>query len=92
MGYKINHSIIRKNNTDSKKTLDNIIRIKASFTVEAAVIVPLILFTIAGVIDTGYGMFQEAKAAVEIEEELTKLDQVDIVRNMTFIQQNLKEK
>lgn len=57
---------------------------KASFTVEAAVIVPLILFTIAGGIDLGYKMFQEAKTAIVIEEELANLNPVEIVRNLTM--------
>lgn len=62
-------------------------QVKASFTVEAAVIVPVILFTIAGGIKTGYSLFQEAKAAVTVEEELKKLDPVDIVRKKTMIQE-----
>lgn len=65
-------------------------RLKASLTVEASILIPFILFTIAGGIQLGYKMFQEAKEATEIQEELVKLDPVEIVRRNTWIQ-GLKE-
>ena len=61
--------------------------IKANFTVEAAIIVPVILFTIAGGIELGYGMFQDAKIAVEIDQQLKDLDPADIVRRLTVMQE-----
>ncbi len=61
-------------------------QVKASFTVEAAVIVPVILFTIIGGINIGYDMFKQAKSTAEIHEELNKLDPVEIVRRNTLIQ------
>lgn len=63
--------------------------IKASFTVEAAFIVPIILFTIVGGINIGYTMFQEAEASTEIQEEIKDLNPVKIVRKNTLIQEVL---
>lgn len=63
--------------------------IKASFTVEAAFIVPIILFTIAAGINIGYTMFQEAKASTEIQEEIQELNPVKIVRKNTLMQEVL---
>lgn len=60
---------------------------KASFTVEAAIIVPMIIFTIAGGIQVGYDMFEDAKKCTKIEEGLVKLDAVNIVRNKTIVQE-----
>lgn len=60
-------------------------KIKASLTVEAAILVPLALFTIVGGINIGYDLFQEAKLNTEIQEELTELDPIKIVRNNTLI-------
>ncbi len=60
-------------------------KIKASLTVEASILVPLALFTIVGGINIGYDLFQEAKLSVEIQEELTELDPIKIVRNNTLI-------
>lgn len=61
--------------------------LKASFTVEAAIIIPFILFAVTGGINIGYEMFREAKLNAEIQEELIKLDPVEIVRKQTFVQQ-----
>ena len=61
-------------------------QLKAVLTVEAAVIVPVILFTITGGINIGYQMFSEAKTSAEIHEELDNLDPVEIVRKYTLIQ------
>lgn len=60
-------------------------KIKASLTVEAAIWIPLALFMIVGGINIGYALFQESRLSVEIQEELTELDPIKIVRNNTLI-------
>lgn len=74
----------RKYYNGKKKSRVN--TVKAVFTVEAAVIVPVILFTILGGFNLGYDMLGQAKADAEIHEELNKLDPVKIVRRNTLIQ------
>lgn len=72
-----------------KRNIKNMLtggQVRASLTVEAAVIVPVILFTVTGGINIGYDMFQQAKTTAEIHEELEKLDPVEIVRRNTLIQ------
>ena len=61
-------------------------KVKASITVEAAFIIPMTLFLIVGGINIGYDMFQQARDASKIQEEIQKLDPVKIVRKCTFIQ------
>lgn len=63
--------------------------VKGSFTVEASFIVPILLFLIVGSIHLGYRLFQEAKAACEISEEIKELDPVSIVRNATFVRDKI---
>ena len=60
--------------------------VKASLTVEASFLIPIILFTIVGGIKVGYSMLKETKNMIQIEEELTKLDPVELVRTKTLIQ------
>lgn len=74
----------RKYYNGKKKSRVN--TVKAVFTVEAAVIVPVILFTILGGFNLGYDMFGQSKADAEIHEELNKLDPVKIVRRNILIQ------
>lgn len=59
--------------------------VKGSYTVEASFLVPILLLLIAGSINLGYRLFQEAKAACEISEDLEELDPVSVVRNLTFV-------
>lgn len=59
--------------------------VNASYTVEAAVIVPIILFTIAGGIHISFHLFDESKKATAIQEEITELNPVKIIRNLTFL-------
>ena len=54
--------------------------VKGSYTVEAAFMVPFILFTISGGIHLGYQLCQETKAAAVVREETQKLNVVKIVR------------
>lgn len=61
------------------------IELKASFTIEASIIVPIILFTLAGGIHIGFDMFQQSKEIVKIHEELTELNPVKIVRQNSII-------
>ena len=61
------------------------IKLKASLTIEAAIIVPIILFTIVGGINIGFEMFQQAKETVEIREELKELNPVKIVRKNSYL-------
>lgn len=60
--------------------------VRASLTVEASILIPFILFAVAGGIKIGYSMFQEAKTVTEIHEELIQLDPVGIVRRNTLLQ------
>ena len=59
---------------------------RAGFTIEAAFLIPIILFVITGTIQTGYDMFREARICCEIQEELEKFDPVEIVYRNTWIQ------
>ena len=59
--------------------------VKASMTLEASFLVPIILFTIVGGINIGYRMLQETKGIIQIHEELEKLDPVELVRTKTLI-------
>lgn len=72
-----------KKETKSKK-------IRASLTVEASILIPLALFMIVGGINIGFDLFQQARSASEIHEELEELDPVEIVRKNTLVQ-NLKK-
>lgn len=60
--------------------------VKASMTVEASFLIPIILFTIVGGIKIGYSMLKETKNMIQIEEELEKLNPVELVRTKTWIQ------
>lgn len=60
-------------------------QVKASLTVEASILIPFILFMITGGIRIGFGMFKEAREAIEIREELVKLDPLEIVRRNTWM-------
>ncbi len=60
---------------------------KASFTIEAAVIVPLVLFVIVAGINIGYDLFAQTKAAAEIHADLTEFNPVKIVRNHAVFQE-----
>ena len=60
-------------------------RMKASLTVEAAIIIPFIFFTVTGGIQIGYRLFQEAKDAAEVREQLEQFNPVEIVRKNTLI-------
>lgn len=66
-------------------------QMRASFTVEAAFIIPITLFTILGGINIGYDMFKQARESSEIREELKELDPVEIVRKNTLIQGIISE-
>lgn len=59
--------------------------VKASMTVEASFLVPIILFTIVGGIKIGYNMLKETKNMIQVQEELEKLDPVELVRTKTLI-------
>ncbi|KAI4451156.1 hypothetical protein C823_005705 [Eubacterium plexicaudatum ASF492] len=61
-------------------------KMKASLTVEAAVLIPLALLTITGGIKIGYNLFHEAKSNAVVHEELMELDPVEIVRNNTLLE------
>lgn len=63
--------------------------VKGSFTVEASFIMPILLFLAVGSINLGYHFFQEAKVACKIHEELKKLDPVSIVRDLTFVKEQI---
>ncbi len=67
------------------KQKENQIYVNASYTVEAAVIVPIILFTIAGGIHISFQLFDETKQATVIQEEVIELNPVKIIRNLTFL-------
>lgn len=60
--------------------------VKASLTVEASILIPFLLFVVAGGIKIGYHMFEEAKTVTKISKELDSLDPVDIVRTNTLIE------
>lgn len=60
-------------------------RVKASMTVEASFLIPLILFTVVGGIKIGYSLLKETKDIVLIQEELEKLNPVELVRTKTLI-------
>ena len=51
---------------------------RAGFTIEAAFLIPIILFVITGAIQTGYDMFREARICCEIQKELEKFDPVEM--------------
>lgn len=53
---------------------------RASLTVEASILIPFALFVIVGGINIGYDLFQQAKNASQIQEELEKLNPVEIVQ------------
>lgn len=59
--------------------------VNASYTLEAAVIVPIILFTIASGIHISFHLFDVAKKATAIQEEIVELDPVKIIRNLTLL-------
>lgn len=60
-------------------------KVRASFTVEAAVLIPMILFLIAGSIQISYDMFGQSRVATKIHEEYIKLNPVRILRRNTVI-------
>ena len=60
--------------------------VKASLTVEASFLIPIILFTMVGGIRIGYSMLKETKDVIQIQEELEKLNPVAIVRTKTLVQ------
>ncbi len=55
-------------------------RLKASFTIEAAIIVSLIIFTIVAGFNIGFDLFNQSKTIIEIHEEIKELNPVKIVR------------
>lgn len=59
---------------------------KASFTVEASILIPITLFIIVGGINLGFDLFQEARTNIEIHEDLIKLDPVEIVRRNSLFE------
>lgn len=67
------------------------VQVQASFTIEAAFIVPLAIFTMVGGIQIGYDLFQQAKQASVISEELNELDPVHMVRKNTLLHEYVEE-
>ena len=63
---------------------------RGSYTLEAAFIVPMILFFILAGIQVGLSFYTEVKADTEIQTELKELDPVDIVRKHTILHQVIK--
>lgn len=59
-------------------------KMRASLTVEASFLIPLALFMIVGGINIGFDLFQQARNASEIQEELEELDPIEIVRKHTL--------
>lgn len=64
--------------------------VKGSYTVEAALMVPFILFTISGGIHLGFQLHQEVRDTAVIRDEIEHLDVVKIVRRNQLLQEHLK--
>lgn len=62
-------------------------KMRASLTIEASILIPLALFMIVGGINIGFDLFQQARSASEIREELEELDPIEIVRKKTLVQE-----
>lgn len=63
---------------------------RGSFTVEAAFLAPLILFSIAGGIHLGFTLYGEVKETTVISEEINEFYPVEIVRKKLQIDQILE--
>ena len=61
--------------------------VKGSYTIEAALMVPFILFTISGGIHLGYQLHQETRQAAVVREEIQKLDVVKLVRRNLLLEE-----
>jgi len=53
---------------------------RASYTVETAILVPMILFFIVGSINLSFQLYKQAGKAAEIREEITEYNPVETVR------------
>ena len=71
-----------KNDNEKKRA-----EMRASLTIEASILIPLALFMIVGGINIGFDLFQQARSVSEIQEELVKLDPIEIVRKNTLVQE-----
>ena len=64
---------------------------KASYTIEAALLMPLILFSIAKSVSLGIELHQEVKTAAANIEELENLNVVKIIRKLEWIRPDQEE-
>lgn len=64
---------------------------KGSFTIEAAYILPLILFCICIVIEMGISLHQEVRAQVETQMENKPLDMVKCMYRREYMKELLGE-
>lgn len=67
------------------------IELQASYTVEAAILMPLILFIIMAFISTGIDQYQEVVAAIAESEKMKPPGAVEKVRLLLFCENVLEE-
>lgn len=69
---------------DGVKETKNWRSYRASYTVESAILVPMILFFIAGSINLSFQLYKQADKATVIREEITEYNPVETVRKKAF--------
>lgn len=57
---------------------------RASYTVEAALLTPMLLFLVAGSIQLGYQLYTQAEESTVIREEITEFHPVETVRRQAL--------
>ena len=66
-------------------------KIQASYTVEAAILIPIILFIIAFCINTAIDQYQEITAEIQETEQIKAPKAVEKVRFLMFLEKAAEE-